>query len=188
VPATLLEAHRLDLEELLRLADADLSQLWQGLTGVGEIRDALLALLPQLAETYGLAAASLGADWYDELRDAAEVKGRFRAIPVEPEVDRTGALARWAVSPLFQAEPDLAASKTLLSGGFQRLVADADRNTVLLSSRNDPQGGKWSRETTGASCGFCVMLSGRGAVYLSKQTADFQSHDHCDCIALPHFT
>lgn len=186
MPATLVEAHRLDLEELLRLADADLTRLWQGLETADEARDALVDLLPALAGTYGLAAAALAADWYDELREAAEVKGRFRAVPSEPEVARTGPLARWAVGPLFAAVPDFAAAKTLASGGFQRLVADADRNTVLLSASKDPQSGRWSRQTTGKSCGFCVMLSGRGAVYKAT-TADFRSHDHCDCLAVPHF-
>lgn len=184
---SLVDVHRRDLEELLRLALNDLGLAWRNITTADAARDALLDLLPALAVTYGSAAATLGADWYDEMRDFAEVPGRFRAIPVEPEVDRTDALARWAVGPLFTAQPDFEAAKSLAAGGFQRLVADADRNTVLLSSRHDPRGQRWQRVTTGKSCEFCVMLAGRGAVYRAEDTADFRSHDHCDCLAVPYF-
>lgn len=185
--ALLVEAHRRDLEELLRIALKDLGQVWREVKTADAAKAALLELLPRLAVLYGSAAATLGADWYDEMRDAAGVPGRFRAIPVEPEVDRMDALARWGISPLYALDPDFDAAETLVAGGFQRLVADADRNTVLLSSRQDPRGGKWRRETTGLSCGFCVMLANRGAVYRSADTADFKSHDHCDCLAAPEF-
>jgi len=60
-----------------------------------------------LVAIYGSAAATLGADWYDEMRAAAAVKGRFRAIPAElPDQGRTDALARRGVSPLFSADFD----------------------------------------------------------------------------------
>lgn len=185
--ATLVRAHRRDVEELLRLALNDLGLVWRQVTTADAARAALLDLLPDLAAVYGSAAATLGADWYDEMRDAAAVPGRFRAIPAEPEIDRTDALARWAVGPLFSATPDFDAAKALAAGGFQRLVADADRHTVLLSSKHDPRGGRWSRQTTGKSCDFCLTLAGRGAVYRTAETADFRSHDHCDCLATPEF-
>lgn len=184
---TLVRAHRRDVEELLRLALADLNLVWREVTSADAARDALLDLLPALAATYGSAAATLGADWYDEMREAAEVPGRFRAIPAEPEIERTDALARWGVGPLFSATPDFDAAKVLVAGGFQRLVADADRHTVLGSANADPRSKRWQRNTTGVSCEFCVMLAGRGAVYRTADTADFKSHDHCDCLCVPVF-
>jgi hypothetical protein len=42
----------------------------------------------------------------------------------------------------------------------------------------------WRRVTSGAACGFCRMLAGRGEVY-TEATADFASHDHCGCGAEP---
>jgi hypothetical protein len=114
------------------------------------------------------------------------LKGRFRAIPAEPEIDRTDALARWGVGPLFSAEPDFAAAKTLVAGGFQRLVSDADRHTIARSSVADPRAKGWMRVGSGSSCGFCQMLLGRGAVY-TEATADFESHDHCNCSAAPEW-
>ena len=74
------------------------------------------------------------ADWYDEMRDAQRVKGRFRAIPATlPDSGRTDALAGWAVAPLFQAEPDRATTLAKLAGGFQRIVANAARETLVLN-------------------------------------------------------
>ncbi len=186
MPSPLLRAHRRNLAALTVLAERDLGLLFRQFRTADEARDGLLEALPTLVELYGSAAATLAADWYDDLREQAEVKGRFRAIPaVLPDRGRTDALARWGVSPLFQAEPDMAAAETLVGGGLQRVVANADRETVTASSVADPQARGWQRVGAGG-CDFCRMLLGRGAVY-SEASADFESHDHCRCSAVPAF-
>lgn len=183
---TLTAAHRRDLAELTGLAQNDLSLIWATFNTATAARDGLIKLLPRLVAIYGSAAATLGADWYDEMRAAAVVKGRFRAIPVElPDDGRTDALARWGVSPLFKAEPDFTSALTLVSGGLQRIVSNADRESVTRSSVADPKARGWQRVGAG-ECDFCDMLIGRGAVY-SEATADFESHDHCKCSAEPVF-
>jgi len=142
--------------------------------------------LPRLVAIYGSAAASLGADWYDYLREEAAVRGRFQAIVAElPDGGRTNALAGWAVGPLFGANPDAAASLGMASGGLQRIIFDADRQTVMQSSVQDRAARGWQREGNG-ECDFCSMLIGRGAVY-TEATADFESHDRCRCIGVPAF-
>jgi hypothetical protein len=179
----LIEAFRRDLAELLRLADGDLDALFRQIAGAEGLRDALMDVLPQLVAVYGEAAASLAADWYDEIRDADGAAGRFRAIPADlPNRERTDALARWGVGPLFGGA-GVEAARSLVGGGFQRIVADAGRQTVIRSLVADPQGRGWRRETRGG-CDFCKMIAGRGAVY-SAETADFASHDDCGCIAVP---
>lgn len=149
-------------------------------------RDALAVELSALTESYGSAAASLGADWYDDLREEAEVRGRFRAIVANlPDAGRIQALAGWAVGPLFGADPDGAAALDRAAGGLQRIIFDADRETVMRSSIADPAAVGWQRTGEGA-CPFCRMLIGRGAVY-SESTVTFKSHDNCRCGALPDF-
>jgi hypothetical protein len=129
----------------------------------------------------------LGADWYDELRDDAAVGSRFRAIPAPlPDMGAVEALAGWGTGPLFQGEPDVDAARSQVTGGLQKIIADMHRETVIGSLRRDPAAKGWSRRTTGKSCGFCVMIAARGAVY-SASTANFSSHDHCDCMAVPVF-
>jgi hypothetical protein len=184
-PPSLVSAHRSDLTALTGLAERDLAKLFGTFDTAAVAREALLDLLPQLVELYGAAAATLGADWYDDLRAAMEVPGSFRAAPARlPDRGRTDALARWGVSPLFAAEPDFGSALSLVSGGLQRIVADASRDTVLGSLREDPRGHRWSRKTSAGSCGFCQMLSTRDN-YLSESTAGFESHDHCHCLAIP---
>jgi hypothetical protein len=175
------------LAELTGLAQNDLTLFWADYNTAQNARDGLMEVLPQLVAVYGAAAATLGADWYDEMRGAAAVKGRFRAIPAElPDIGRTDALARWGVTPLFDAEPNYASALTLVDGGLQRIISNADRQSVTGSSVADPRASGWQRVGAGASCDFCSMLLDRGAVY-SEATADFLTHDHCNCGAEPVF-
>lgn len=175
------------LTGLTRLAAADLARMWVPIAAAPPVavRDALIDVLPALADEYGTAAAALAADWYDELRAEAGVPGRFYAVQAPlPGMARFEALARWGVDPLFAASPDAAAALTRITGGMQRTIADMHRLTVTESSLQDPQAAGWRRVGEGASCGFCNMLIGRGAVY-SDKTVTFKSHDHCNCAASP---
>lgn len=188
-PQTLVRVHRRDLVALTTLAERDLTATFARFTSTDavRVRDALTAALPTLAATYGAAAATLAADWYDEARAAQNAAGRFRAIPATlPDQGRTDALAGWAVEPLFSAEPDRVLTLEKLVGGFQRIVANADRRTVTGSAVVDPSARGWQRAGSGHTCSFCAMLISRGAVY-SEATANFRSHDHCHCIAVPVF-
>jgi hypothetical protein len=171
---------RREVAALAATAAHDLDILWRGADSPAELEAALRDTLPPLIDTYGLAAASVAADWYDELRDENGVRGRFAAIV--PEVGDAGAqaLVGWA---LTEAN-DLPAFQTLIVGGTQRRIANASRATVAGSSIADPGARGWYRVGDGDSCEFCSMLLGRGAVY-TEATADFQAHDHCGCAAAP---
>ena len=170
---------------LATLANADLANLWAHVDTATQARDGLRDVLPALLDTYGAAAGTLAANWYDDLRDKSGARGNFSAIPAEIADMGADALAGWGVSPLFQAEPDFAAARTLVEGGLQRRIANVSRLTVAGSSIADPAADGWQRTGSGA-CGFCAMLIGRGAVY-TEASADFASHDHCNCAAVPAF-
>lgn len=180
---------RQEVMDLSAASDAEIAAIFRTMTAATaeEVRDRLLDELPALGANYELASGSLAADWYDDLRDAAEVAGRFHAI-VAPlaEDEQWSALVRWGVGPLFQASPDMAAARSLVQGGTQRLMANAHRNTIIESSLADPKAAGWARYGNGDTCGFCRMLIGRGAVY-SEATAKFGSHDRCGCMAGPVF-
>lgn len=178
------EAPTAELKLLTSLALADLAAEW--VSGTAEqVRDALIGTLPALADLYGSAAAALGADWYDESRAVSGARGRFRAVVADlPTVERFESLAGWGTGPLFQAEPDVEAARAQVSGGLQRVIADAHRDTVIGSLARDPEAAGWRRKTVGDTCGFCTMIAGRGAVY-SARTALFSAHDDCDCVAVP---
>src|ERR687889_2035492 len=103
--------HRVDLETLVQQALGELGGIWRSLTGrrPREFRDGLFVAVPPLAEEFGSAAATLGTDWYDEMRELAEVEGRFRGVPAElPDAGRMDSLLGWGTQPLFPTEPDTA--------------------------------------------------------------------------------
>ena len=186
MPPPLVEAHRRDLRLLVTQAERDLNILFRQFTTADEAVEALRDALPRFVAIYGAAAATLAADWYDDLREAAEVRGRFAAIPAElPDVGRTDALAGWAAGPMFAAEPDKATALSKVAGGLQRIVANADRDTIRVSSVQDRAARGWRREGSGG-CTWCQILIGRGSVY-SEASADFEAHDHCRCVAVPDF-
>lgn len=136
-------------------------------------------VLPGLINTYGLAAATVAADWYDESRDEAAARGRFTAIPADVREAGAQELVGWALA----TATDTTALQSLIEGGTQRRIANFARLTVSRSAVEDPAARGWMRVGAG-ECEFCRMLIGRGAVY-SEATADFQSHDHCNCAAAP---
>ena len=162
-------------------ASRDLAKLWR-LVAEGASADvALRDLLPAIITTYGQAGATMAADWYDDLREKAGVKGRFTAIPAQAGDRGAQALIGWALS---EARDDQTL-QALILGGTQRRIADHVRFTIAESAVADPQARGWQRVGSG-ECHFCDMLIGRGAVY-SEATADFASHDHCQCSAVPAF-
>lgn len=179
------QALKTAITDLAVLADNDLDELWRQAQTAEQARDALLDVLPSLVSTYGLAAATLSADWYDEAREEAGARGRFTAIPADTEDAGVDKLARWGVAPLFTPDPDWPRARTLIRGGMQLRIANASRFTVAGSSIADPAAQGWMRAGSG-SCPFCAMLIGRGAVY-SESSADFAAHDHCKCSAIPAF-
>lgn len=173
------------ITDLADLADNDLRALWRQVSTPVQARDALMDTLPDLVNTYSAASATISADWYDDMRDMVQARGRFRAIPADLGELGADKLARWGVAPLFAAEPDWRRSRVLIKGGMQLRIANASRYTVAGSSIEDPAAKGWQREGSGG-CSFCQMLIGRGAVY-TERTVDFQAHDSCRCSAVPAF-
>jgi hypothetical protein len=167
---------------LVKLASNDLSALWKLIEQGASADVALFDLLPSIVFQYGEAGAALAADWYDEVRAKAGIAGRFTAVPVAPSDRGAQALVGWALD----TATDDAALRTLIQGGVQRRIADHVRFTITGSSVKDPGAVGWRRVGTGASCSFCALLLGRGAVY-REETADFASHDHCDCSSAPEW-
>jgi len=175
--------HRAEVAALAALAAKELAGVWREVDTAVAARDALLDLLPLLVDLYGSAAATLGADFYDDLRDADGVGGRFTAITAELDDMGAESLARWSVDPLFQPEPDWARAGVLVAGGLQERIANTDRASITDSALADPQATGWQRAGTG-ECAFCAMLIARGAVY-TEATVTFGAHENCNCTALP---
>lgn len=166
----------------------DLAVLWRQALAEDALvtKAALLDLVPPLGDRFSLAAGALAADWYDDVRELAEVRGRFTAEPADlVDAARYEALVGWAIGPLFGSAPQPLVALSKLDGGLQRIVANAHRDTITASSVRDPGARGWARAGAGG-CDFCRMLIGRGGVY-TQASADFEAHDHCHCVAAPEF-
>lgn len=171
---------RRQLQELTDLAGADLAALWRQVDSAALAGEALMDVLPALIETYGSAAASITADWYDDLREAAEVRNAFAVRLADNGSAGARELVGWATSTATDDE----AFKALILGGAQRRIWNYSRDTIRLSVAADRQARGWARIGQGENCRFCNMLIGRGAVY-SETTVDFGAHDNCNCLARP---
>lgn len=169
--------------DLTNQADRDLAGLWARLEDAVAAREPLNDVLPALIDFYGSAAAAFAAEWYDDLRAKVGVGGSFTALAADIPDSGGQALVGWALSEAT----DYAAFRTLIEGGTQRRIANFARQSVMDSTYADPKSRGWQRVSRG-QChgGFCDMLAGRGAVY-SEAGADFASHDHCHCVAVPAF-
>ena len=162
-------------QSLVLLAQRDLRDFFASLNveNPDTARDALLAFMPDLIQTYGDVAAVLGADWYDMLRDAPPSADRFRAaIAAAPAPDQVESSVRWAVGPLFTEQPDVDAAFAALVGATQRLVMAPGRGSVFDAAAADTYRTGVARVPQGVTCRFCTMLASRGPVYRSEVSAE----------------
>jgi len=170
---------------IVRLLRRDLDAFWAtlDLSRPDAARDALLEFLPLLSDTYGDMAAAVAADWYDELREAAQVPGAFRAMPADlVPADVVRSRARFGAQHLWSPAPEQ--TLTFLASAMSKYVLQPGWDTIQGSAMRDPQASGWRRVTRPNGCRFCRMLAGRGGVY-KKATAHFASHGNCNCAAVP---
>lgn len=189
---------RADLEEF-RAANASLSQQVQDtleaffltldLTNPDVVRDALVEFVPLLTSQFGQVAATLAAEWYEELRAGSGVIGRFR-VSTAPSVapDAVEAQVRYLAGHLWTPEP--AAILEPLLTNVDKYVKQPGRETITMNS--EAEGVYWARVPTGEkTCSFCMVLASRDAVYTSRKAATSRRsdgdryHGRCDCVAVP---
>lgn len=180
-----MEQFRRDAQSLVRLASNDLAALWESLDKRDPlyVRQVLEEFFPDLVAQYGEYAATLAAEFYDDVTPASV--GRA-VLAASAPVGQAQASARWAIGPLFSGEPDAPASLRNLSTATQRLVMTSARETVDTSSRRNRT--RYARVPSGATtCAFCLMTASRGAVYGSARAAGDgrKYHDECDCVPTP---
>ncbi|WP_342800980.1 hypothetical protein [Nocardia sp. No.11] len=173
------EAFRRAIRDLVTLAESDVRDLWRLVQDGGP--DALYELLPDIVDTYGAAAQSVAADYYEELRETSGVAGRFAPITEAPATTGTGSLIGWATAEAVSTE----SFQSMILGGVQQRIVNQSRDVVRLTSIADPRASGWMRIGSG-KCDFCTMLIRRGAVYTEK-SVDFASHPKCGCNAAPAF-
>lgn len=152
---------------------------------VAEVREEAKELIEDALGMYGDQAATLAADFFEEVMEA---EGVTVASEAYDSIDRG----------LVDSKVRYLAQRLTAGGheGFVTSVADvtayyvrrqAYETTVRNCIGNEV---RYARVPSGReTCGFCFMLSSRGFVYHSEATAKGLSghgmHRHCDCVIVP---
>lgn len=182
---------RLGQAEIRRLVESRMNEIVDYLAGrpgltPQQFRNSLISQTNLVVSQYGDIAASMAAEWYEDIRISEGVRGTFRALPqASPyDSDAVEGMVRRAVGPMFDESPDVAAVMRTVAQNAGKYVLAASRETVRKNSFIDPRGAGFQRIARPGSCDFCLMLVGRGAVY-KRETAFFASHGACNCAAVP---
>lgn len=164
------------------------------------VKAALFEFVPVLIAQYGDVAATVAADWYDELRLSEGVAGHFRApladlVPDEVVKARIGYATR-PNGPLFDGDfGTLGKFMSLLTNGY---ALRPGRDTLMQAAHKD--NAAYARIPEPDACEFCIMLASRGFKYADERSALYvigtlgsrqkqaigeKFHDDCRCIVLP---
>jgi hypothetical protein len=183
-PASI-ERFRADNAQLSKLVQEALGQFFGSLdlSRPEAARDALLEFMPMLTEQYGDVAATLAADWYEELRAASGAAGRFTAITTSTvPAGAVEAKVRYLAGQLWTPTPDAMLGSLLTAA--DKYVKQPGRDTMAKNAKRE--GVSWARVPTGAkTCTWCLVLASRDAVYSSKKAAGgdgHKFHGDCDCV------
>lgn len=178
-------------DALGRLIATDLARIWAGLdlSNPREASRQLQLVVPDLVADYGDMAATVAADFFEEVTAGYNLPYRTATLaPVAPP-GQVKATTRWAVGPLFGAEQAYGQALALLISGAHRLVQQAGRDTIATNTQRAKLA--YARMPSSAEpCAFCLVLASRGAVYGSEKDAKYAKHggkyhDDCRCVPVP---
>lgn len=150
------------------------------------VQSALFEFIPALVSEYGDVAASVAADWYEELRESEGVPGSFSApmaptVPVEQVNGRLGYATR-ASGPLWIG--DTATLTAFLGMMANEYALQPGRDTVMQAAHRD--NAAYARIPEPGACKFCLMLASRGFVYSKDTAGDSKKfHGKCRCNPMP---
>lgn len=192
--ATLAEVaeHRAANRGIVAAATRDLNRFWAtlDLADPAGARDALLRFMPALTTQYGEIAATVAADWYDDLRASAGAPGRFTAQVAEAAPSAAiEAKTRFGAQHLWTPTPEQ--SLAFLASGLSKYVLQPGRDTIVSSVRRDSAKPRWARVPSGRrTCAFCLVMASRGFVYHSDASAGRAKkfHGRCDCTIVPDWS
>lgn len=186
IPAEVLAQRLAFMTHIDILVARDIVRAWQSLSPESRLSTALIPdlmnVITEIATAYGEVTGVAAADFYDYMNDLAGAR-LPAAVPADPRPPREQVekMAVWATGPLRFAAPDADAALRRVVESTQRLAHYPGRQTTFNMARRD--GARFARVPQGKTCGFCLMLASRGAVYWTEESAGkFNAwHSGCDC-------
>ena len=149
------------------VATTAVSKMFGNASDAQQVKDAY----PATVDPYIGAAATLSAQWYDQLDPNATFATEVAPPPASGVLESS---VGWA---LGQIDPMGA-----LVGSTERHIFGASRDTVVLNAQREHV--KYARYASANACAWCRVLATREAVYHTAQSA-VKGHDNCHCIAVP---
>ena len=150
------------------------------------VRDFAIEKVNEAVLSYGDGAASLAADLYEQMAEAAGAKVKGAALDtsdVSGYIDRE---VRYQMGKFLAG--DLKGFSDACGSKASDQVSRRANQTMRINAKRDrlrfarvPMGGE--------TCTFCAMLASRGFVYRSAKTAGEGNHyhKHCRCKVIPGF-
>jgi hypothetical protein len=200
---------RFVLDNLTRLAEADIQRMWRAAELQTDVEFAayVTQAFPEIVDPYHQMAAELGATFFEEDFPAI-TQPPLLVPPLPPEQLKSS--AEWALGA------DGVEAISRMAGTAQRAIYDGERNTTAANARRN--GMRWVRVARPDACAFCRLLASRAAagetysgsgvqlkidpdtglpfedrrktavVYGRRRTGSKQAtgkeyHDHCHCTA-----
>lgn len=216
--ARLTEYHR-TIERFAALAESEanavLADLWlSNADGRPEILASIVrTIIPEIANQYGLAAATVSADLWEEIYEADTGRSMRAEIPKagadlaaasisDTFGDKAIARAIWRASSPATGDNYGIAPSELAKGYVAQLVAgnvfNRAREIQTYNTRNvvlrrlpGCDHARFARIPTGdEACAFCITLASRGFVYHSAESAgEFDKyHNDCKCEVISSFS
>lgn len=148
---------------------------------VAETRNAAISILTGLSDVYQGQATALAAQWYDAQASAAGMVLEDAITVTEYKAHTIERVAHYKSQKLVDGDTQgfITECQRYLMGEVRKTI----NATVLKNCERDRRKGvRFARVPMGTgTCAFCYMLSSKGAVYHSRETAGEQNHWHNDC-------
>ena len=122
----------------------------------------------------------------DELRDIGRIRPTLDVDRLRGNLEITGPIRfKSLVGRGYEPSRAGRVAQVAAAGAASRFALNGGRDELLGQVRQDRRALGWQRVGAEAPCAFCLMLISRGPVYKGQSTADFESHDNCQCAAEP---
>jgi len=158
------------LNRLNGIAKTQLDALWDQALDAEDFAKAVIEAFPILVDRYRELAGQLAATWFE---DADPESDYIAKVAPPPPDEKLANSADWALGATGRDGLDR------LAGTMQRTIYDGARATILLNVVATR--GSWIREAEADACDFCQELEGE---YSVEDSAGFEAHDHCQCMAV----
>lgn len=168
-------------EYVRRMVSAYLSQSPDA--SVAECRDFAWQVMLEAVQIYGDASATAAADYYDSVMSAAGNGAKPALLHSGVDEDQAERVARYQAGKLIKGD-QLGFARECAAYASDATRQAANRTMLGNALRDEGRGVRYARVPTGAeTCTFCRMLSSRGFVYRSKESAKLFGHNHrgCNC-------